>query len=120
MIPTLAAVALACGLLERTQLRACVIQFWCRGGAPAAAQTTRSAPAAEKLDIKTAPKDQLKTVPGIGDADSQKDHRRAPLSQQAGFGAQKHHCPGPSYDKIKEKIMAKQPKASGMAPASAK
>jgi DNA uptake protein ComE-like DNA-binding protein len=46
-----------------------------------------SASAAEKLDINTAAKDQLKTVPGIGDAYAQK-------------------------------IIAKQPKATGKAPPS--
>jgi len=41
------------------------------GVAPAWAQTAGWAPAAGKVDIKAAPKDRLKTLPGIGDAYSQ-------------------------------------------------
>ena len=109
-IPSIAAVALACCWLSALSTARVSSN---PGGAvaPAWAQTTSSAPASEKLDINTAPKDQLKTLPGI-------DGR--PVSHQAGFGAQKPHFPRAAYDKIKEKIIAKQPKATGMAPTSPK
>ena len=70
-IPSIAAVALACCWLSALSTARVSSN---PGGAvaPAWAQTTSSAPASEKLDINTAPKDQLKTLPGIGDAYSQK------------------------------------------------
>src|SRR5579864_1596708 len=64
------------------------------------APTAKSAmAAADKLDINSATKDQLKQLPGIGDAYSQKI-----IDPQA------------TYDKIKDVIIAKQSKADKMAP----
>jgi DNA uptake protein ComE-like DNA-binding protein len=71
LIPSIAAVALACGCLSALST-ARVSSNPGAGVAPASAQTTRSAPAAEKLDINTAPEGQLQTLPGIGDAYWQK------------------------------------------------
>ena len=71
LIPSIAAVALAWGCLSALST-ARVRSNPGAGVAPASAQKTSSAPAAEKLDINTAPQDQLKTLPGIGDAYSQK------------------------------------------------
>jgi competence protein ComEA len=87
--------------------------------APASAQTTTSAPATEKLDINTAAKAQLKTLPGIGDAYSQKIIDGRPYRTKLDL-VHKNIIPRATYDKIKEKIMAKQPKANGMAPTSPK
>ena len=87
--------------------------------APASAQTTTSAPAAEKLDINTAPKDQLKALPGIGDAYSQKIIDGRPYRTKLDL-VHKNIIPRATYDKIKEKIIARQPKANGMAPTSPK
>jgi hypothetical protein len=83
LIASIAAVALACGWLSALS-SARVSSNPGAAVAPASAQTTRSTPAAEKLDINTAPNDQLKTLPGID---------RRPVSHQAGFGAQKPHFP---------------------------
>ena len=85
--------------------------------APAWAQTTSSAPTAEKLDINTAAKDRLKTLPGIGDAYSQKIIDGRPYRTKLDL-VHKNIIPRATYDKIKEKIIAKQPKATGTAPTS--
>ena len=82
----------------------------------ASSAATTAANAAAKLDINTATQDQLKELPGIGDAYSQKIIDGRPYRTKLDL-VHKKIIPQATYDKVKDMIIAKQPKADKMAPA---
>jgi competence protein ComEA len=76
---------------------------------PSSAATTASNMAG-KLDIYSATADQLKELPGIGDAFSQKIVDGRPYRTKLDL-VRKKIIPQSTYDKIKDMIVAKQSKA---------
>ena len=80
-------------------------------GAVSSATERPARPAAERLDINTATKDQLKELPGIGDAYSQKIIDNRPYRTKLDL-VHKKIIPQSTYDKIKDLIIAKQPKTN--------
>jgi len=67
------------------------------------------APAGEPLDINSATEEQLKDLPGIGDAYSKKIIAGRPYANKAQLVSKKI-VPQATYEKIADKIIAKQKK----------
>ncbi len=72
-------------------------------------ETKKSASNKQLLDINTASADELKTLPGIGDAYSEKIIENRPYKRKDEL-VRKKIVPQATYDNIKDQIIAKQKK----------
>jgi DNA uptake protein ComE-like DNA-binding protein len=100
----LCALALTTGLIQPQMADA----FQAKKKTSADAGTKKST---KLVDINSASKEQLDALPGIGDAYSQKISDGRPYSGKDDL-VNKKVLPQATYDKIKDMIIAKQPKAT--------
>lgn len=71
------------------------------------AQVKKTTPSTDLIDINSASADQLKALPGIGDAYSKKIIDGRPYANKSQLVSRKI-VPQATYDRIKDQIIAKQ------------
>jgi competence protein ComEA len=77
--------------------------------APKASKSPRSSTSSKLIDINSASQDDLKSVPGIGDAYSAAIVKNRPYANKSQLVSRKV-IPQATYDKISSRIVAKQSK----------
>ena len=80
-----------------------------KGKQPAGSQASTSSTASKLLDVNSASQDELKSLPGIGDAYSAAIIKNRPYANKSQLVSRKV-IPQATYDKISSQIIAKQGK----------
>jgi competence protein ComEA len=75
-----------------------------------ASHSTAAVPKADPVDINTATAAELKGLPGVSDADSAKIIQGRPYTDKNQL-VSRHVISEATYDKIKDHVVAKQPKS---------